>query len=186
MYVPAASPERVTLALMVPALVPACGPIVSQLACSFALQVSVPPPVLDTVMVWAAGFAPPTLPAKAKPVGLSPIAGLVLPAAVTAIVIGMTCVVMPLPEIVAVPLYVPALSPAGEAVCVMVADPPGGIVTVFPDVPPIQLIESAQVTVNVLVPVLVTVTVSAWLGPPTVPVYASEGGETLTPLVDVV
>jgi hypothetical protein len=122
---------------------------------------------------------------KARLVGLSPIAGLVL-AAVTDMVIGMTCVVMPLPEIVAVPLYVPAPSPAGEAVCVMVADPPGGIVTVSPDVATSQLIGSFQVTVSVLVPVLVMVTPRAWFGPPTVVVYAIEGGETLMPLVDVV
>ena len=67
----------------------------------------------------------------------------------------------------------------------MLADPPGGIVTVSPDVATSQLIGSLQVTVNVLVPVLVTVTPSAWFGPPTVPVYASVDGETLKPLVGV-
>jgi hypothetical protein len=92
----------------------------------------------------------------------------VFTAAETAMVIGMTCVVMPPPEIVAVPLYVPALSPAGEAVCVIVAEPPGGIVTVSPDVATSQWIGSFQVTVNELVPVLVTVTPRAWFGPPTV------------------
>jgi hypothetical protein len=117
-------------------------------------------------------------------VGLSPMVGVV--ADVVRLNVMGTCLVMPPPVIVAVPLYVPAPSPAGNAECVIVADLPASIVTVFPDVPPIQLIESAQVTVNVLVPVLVTVTVSAWLGPPTVPVYAREGGETLMPLVDVV
>src|SRR4029078_5229750 len=88
---------------------------------------------------------------------------------------------MPLPEIVAVPLYVPALSPAGEAVCVMVAAPPGGIVTVSPDVATSQLIGSFQWTVNVLVPVFVRWTPRACVGPPTELVYASEGGETVTP-----
>src|SRR5437016_4740766 len=75
----------------------------------------------------------------------------------------------------------PAPSPADEAVCVIVADPPGGIVTVSPDVATSQLIGSFQVTVNVLVPVFVTVTPRAWFGPPTVVVYVSEAGETLTP-----
>jgi hypothetical protein len=42
-----------------------------------------------------------------------------------------------------------------------VADPPGGIVTVSPDVATSQLIGSFQVTVNVLGPVLVTVTLRA-------------------------
>ena len=72
-----------------------------------------------------------------------------------------------------------------EAVCEIVADPAGAIVTVLPEVATSQLIESDQVTVNVLVPVLVTVTPSTWFGPPTVPVYASEAGETLKPLVEV-
>jgi hypothetical protein len=62
-----------------------------------------------------------------------------------------------------------------------VADPPGGIVTVSPDVATSQLIGSFQWTVNVLVPVLMMVTPSDWFGPPTFVVYVSEGGETVTP-----
>lgn len=73
-----------------------------------------------------------------------------------------------------------------EAVCEIVADPPGGIVTVLPDEATSQLSGSVQVTVKVLVPVLVTATPSTWFGPPTVPVYASEAGKTLKPLVEVV
>ena len=69
--------------------------------------------------------------------------------------------------------------------CEIVADPPGAIVTVSPEVAMSQLIESNQVTVNMLVPVLVRVTPSTLFGPPTVPVYASEGGEALKPLVEV-
>ena len=72
-----------------------------------------------------------------------------------------------------------------EAVCEIVADPPGAIVTVSPEVATSQLIGSVQVTVNGLVPVLVIVTPSTWFGPPTVPVYASEAGATLKPLVEV-
>ncbi len=110
-------------------------------------------------------------------------AGVVLPD-VTVMVIG-TCLLVPPPVIAAVPLYVPAVSPAVEAVCEIVADPPGAIVTVSPEVATSQLIGSAQVAVNVLVPVLVIVTPSTWFGPPTVPVYASEAGDTLKPLVEV-
>jgi hypothetical protein len=47
-----------------------------------------------------------------------------------------------------------------EAVCEIVPDPPGAIATVSPEVATSQLIGSVQVTVNVLVPVLVTVTPS--------------------------
>ena len=71
-----------------------------------------------------------------------------------------------------------------EAVCEMVADPPGAIVTVSPDVATSQLIGSDQVTVNVLVPVFVIVTPRTWFGPLTVPVYASEVGKTLKPFVE--
>jgi hypothetical protein len=49
-----------------------------------------------------------------------------------------------------------------------VAEPPGGIVTVSPDVATSQWIESFQVTVNELDPVLVTVMPCTWFGPPTV------------------
>jgi hypothetical protein len=45
------------------------------------------------------------------------------------------------------------------------------------------LIESAQVTVSAVDPVLVTLTLPGWFGPPTVPVYMTEDGETLKPLV---
>ena len=48
-----------------------------------------------------------------------------------------------------------------------------------------QLIESAQVTVSAVVPVLVTLTLPGQFGPPTVPVYAKVDGETLKPLVEV-
>jgi hypothetical protein len=88
--VPTASPERLTLALTVPALVPVEGLTVNQLAFSLADQLRVPPPVFAMLIAWAAGFAPPMLPVKVTLVGLSPIAGVVLPLAVTAIVIGIT------------------------------------------------------------------------------------------------
>lgn len=178
---PAASPAVLTLAVIVPAFVPLVGVSVSHAALSEALQVSVPPPVLDTPIVFAAGLAAPAAPEKARLVGLSPITGVALPA-VTVMVMG-TGLVVPPPEMVAVPLYVPAVRPAVEAVCEIVADPPGAIVTVLPELATSQLIGSVQVTVNVLVPVLVMVTPRTWFGPPTVPVYMTEDGETLKLLV---
>ena len=72
-----------------------------------------------------------------------------------------------------------------EAVCEIVADLPGAIVTGLPALATSQWIESVQATVNVLVPVLVTVTPRTWFGPPTVSVYMTEDGETLKPLVEV-
>jgi hypothetical protein len=104
LYVPAARVASLTVTVAVPVPEPEVGLTVSQEAFSLALQLSVPPPVFAMLIVLATGFAPPTLPVKARLVGLSPIAGVVLPLAVTAMVIGMTRVVMPLPEIVAVPL----------------------------------------------------------------------------------
>src|ERR1700704_6300602 len=121
-----------TLAVIVPAFVPLAGVSVSQAALSLAVQVSVPLPVLITPIVFDAGLAAPAAPEKARLVGLSPIAGVALPD-VTGMGIG-TGFVVPPPEMVAVPLEVPAASPAVEAVCEIVADPPGAIVTVSPEV----------------------------------------------------
>ena len=53
--------------------------------------------------------------------------------------------------------------------CEIMADFPGAIVTVSPEVQTSQLIGSVQVTVTVLAPVLVIVTPSIRFGPPTVP-----------------
>ena len=99
---PATSPAVFTLAAIVPAFVPLVGVSVSQAALSLAAQVSVPLPVLDTPIICAAGLAPPAAPEKARLVGLSPIAGVALPD-VTVMVIG-TCLVVPPPVMVAVPL----------------------------------------------------------------------------------
>jgi hypothetical protein len=74
----------------------------SQGALSLADQLRVPPPVFAMLIVLAAGFAPPTLPMKAKLVGLSPMAGFVVDV-VRMSVMG-TCFVMPPPVIVAEPL----------------------------------------------------------------------------------
>ena len=49
-----------------------------------------------------------------------------------------------------------------------------------------QLIESVHVTVTAVLPVFVTLTLPEPFGPPTVPVYTSEDGETLKLLVDAV
>ena len=64
------------LAVTVPLPVPEAGPTVNQAALSLADQVSVPPPVLLMLSVWAAGFPPPCWAVKEKLVGLAPIAGL--------------------------------------------------------------------------------------------------------------
>jgi hypothetical protein len=60
----------------VPFPVPEAGLTVNQAALSLAVQVKVPPPVLLTLTVWVAGLAPPWVAAKARLVGLAPIAGL--------------------------------------------------------------------------------------------------------------
>jgi hypothetical protein len=76
---------------------------VSQAALSLAVQVSVPLPVLDAPIVCAAGLAAPAAPEKTRLVGLSPRVGLVPVYGVTVNVTG-TCLVVPPPEMVAVPL----------------------------------------------------------------------------------
>ena len=55
--------------------VPEAGETVNHAALSLADQLKVPPPVLLTLRVWVAGLAPPWVAAKAKLVGLAPMAG---------------------------------------------------------------------------------------------------------------
>ena len=102
LYVPAANPVRFTLVVTVPLLVPDRGLRVNHAALSFAVQDKVPPPTFETTMDCAEGFVPPTVPAKPRLVVLSPMAGVALPE-VTVMVMG-TCLVVPPPEMVAVPL----------------------------------------------------------------------------------
>jgi hypothetical protein len=65
----------VTLRVTAPFPVPEAGLSVNHAALSLADQLSVPPPVLLTLRVWVAGLAPPCVAAKAKLVGLAPMAG---------------------------------------------------------------------------------------------------------------
>ena len=108
--VPAASPERLTLALIVPALVPLGGLSVNQFAFSLALQFRVPPPVLETVIGWADGFVPPTVPLKERLPGFKLIAGVAVEA-VRVRVTGTVLAATPVPLTVTVPVNVPAASP---------------------------------------------------------------------------
>jgi hypothetical protein len=65
----------VTVRVTVPLPVPEPGETVNHGALSLAAQLRVPPPVLLTLRVWAAGLAPPWVAAKEKFVGLAPKAG---------------------------------------------------------------------------------------------------------------
>jgi hypothetical protein len=65
----------VTLNVTVPFPVPVLELKVNQAALSLALQFNVPPPVLLMLRVCVAGFAPPWVAAKARLVGLMPMAG---------------------------------------------------------------------------------------------------------------
>ena len=63
------------LAVTVPVLVPDAGERVNHPAVSLAVQVSVPPPVLEILNVLGAGVAPPAVPEKVRLLTLSWIAG---------------------------------------------------------------------------------------------------------------
>jgi hypothetical protein len=64
-----------TLTVTTPLPVPEAGFTVSHDALSLALQLRVPPPVLLMFTVWLAGLAAPCVAAKARLVGLAPMAG---------------------------------------------------------------------------------------------------------------
>ena len=66
----------VTVRVTAPLPEPEAGDRVNHAALSLADQVSVPPPVLLMLSVWAAGLAPPCWAVKERLVGLAPIAGL--------------------------------------------------------------------------------------------------------------
>jgi hypothetical protein len=67
-----------TLTVAAPGPEPEAGLTVSQGALSLVDQLRVPLPVFVILRDWAPGFAPPTLPVKAKLVGLSPMVGFVV------------------------------------------------------------------------------------------------------------
>ena len=79
---------------IVPFPIPLLGVKESQVAPPLTLQFSVPPPVLLTLTVLAAGFDPPCWAVKDKLVGLTPMAG-GTGAAVTAKETGIITVVAP-------------------------------------------------------------------------------------------
>ncbi len=120
LYVPAARPARLTLAVIVPVLVPEAGVRVSQAALSLAVHVKVPEPVLETVKDWVVGLVPPAAPEKAKLVALNPITGAAVEAAVTVSETGMVLLLAPVAATVTVPLYVPAARPARLTLAVIV------------------------------------------------------------------
>ena len=72
-----------TLAVTVPLLVPEAGLRVNHAALSEAVQDKVPPPELEMLMGFAAGFVPPTEPVNVRLLGLKP---MVAPAVVAVIV----------------------------------------------------------------------------------------------------
>lgn len=93
----------VTVSVTAPLPMPEAGLTVSQAALSLADQVSVPPPVLLMVRVWADGLAPPCVAAKEKLAGLAPIAG-GIGTAVTVNVTGTIMLAAPVAASTTVPL----------------------------------------------------------------------------------
>jgi hypothetical protein len=75
-----------TLAVTVPMLLPDTGLRPNHAALSEAVQDKIPPPVLEMLMGFAAGFVPPTVPVNVRLVGLKPI---VAPA-VDAVIVSVT------------------------------------------------------------------------------------------------
>ena len=93
---------------MVPLFVPEASALI-QPELSVDDQETVPPPVLETVMYWVAGFVPPCIAVKERPVGFTPMTGVVAevvvePELVMVTVIGTVVVVAPVAEIVTVAL----------------------------------------------------------------------------------
>ena len=92
-----------TLRVTAPLPVPEGGLTVNQAALSLADQVSVPPPVLLMLRVWAMGLPPPCWAVKDRLVGLAPMAG-GTGAVVTVNVTGTVTEEAPVALIVTVPL----------------------------------------------------------------------------------
>lgn len=65
-------PVVVMVAVEDPLPVPEAGLMVSQLALSLTVQLSVPPPVLEMASVWPVGLGPPCVAVNPILVGLSP------------------------------------------------------------------------------------------------------------------
>ena len=93
-YVPVASVPKVVVTVAEPLPVPDAGESVNHAALSLADQVSVPPPVLLIVRLWAVGLAPPCCAVNDRLTGLVPIAG-GIGAAVTVRATGTVTVVAP-------------------------------------------------------------------------------------------
>ena len=71
LWVPAASPARLTRVVTAAVAVPVDGDSVNQAALSLAVQVMAPVPAFVTVNVCAVGLFPPTMPVKARLLTLS-------------------------------------------------------------------------------------------------------------------
>lgn len=100
-----------TFAVTVPLLVPDTGLRVNHGALSEAVQDKMPLPVLEILIGFVAGIAPPTVPVNVRLVGLNPIVA----AAVAAVIVNVTGRLLAgTPEAVTemMSLYVPAANPA--------------------------------------------------------------------------
>src|SRR5437016_11650280 len=89
----------------------------NQAALSLSVQDKVPPPILVSANGFADGFAPPTVPEKAKFVGREPIVPF---AAARVRVTGMVLVVAPIAATVMVAVRVPAVNPVRFTLAVTV------------------------------------------------------------------
>jgi hypothetical protein len=143
-YVPAASPDRLTdtaMASVSPPEVPLAGEADSHVAESAMVYDSVPPPAFHTLNVWLDGSGPPWMPVNTNDAGLRPIAGAGLTVRVTEAVCGLLPAAASVAVIVAV--YVPAESPATLTDSVMASVSPV-------EVPPVgESVSQAAESVNV-------------------------------------
>src|SRR5688572_24989792 len=101
--------------VMVPPPLPSAGVTASQAASSDAVQLMIPPPVLATASVLAAGFAAPCWAVKLRLDGVTDNAG--VGGAVTVSVTGIDRGAPPAPGavMVTVPVWVPGVSPVVAA-----------------------------------------------------------------------
>src|SRR5688572_5070962 len=169
---PVANPAVFTLVVNVPFPVPEAGLSVNHVASSLAVQVKVPPPVLQIGRASCRGLAPPCVAVKESAVGLAPMAGGTGAAAMVKVT-GMVTGVTPLPPLrVTEPVWGPVakLPVAALNVTAPLPVPEAGL-TVN------QAVLSLAVQVKVPPPVLLIVMVcAAGLAPPCVAVKESAVG----------
>lgn len=114
--VPAASEPMAAVTVIVPFPLPEFCESVNQGALSLAIHVSVPPPVLLMLSVWAAGFPPPCCAVKDRVVGIAAMRG-GTGASATMNVTGTEVFLAPGALMVIAPLYVPT---ANEPVAALI------------------------------------------------------------------